>query len=63
MKVIWEGALLAPTLLLDNLTIIDYNKWQATGRSQEVTSLEPCQKNGSHSGGVFKRLMGTILKK
>ena len=27
---------------MDQLTaIIDYNKWQATGRSQEVMALEP----------------------
>ncbi|PTY04194.1 transketolase [Verrucomicrobia bacterium LW23] len=39
---VWEGALLAPALKLDNLVVIvDYNKWQATGRSEEVTSLSP----------------------
>ena len=39
---IWEAALLAPTLKLDNLTvIIDFNKWQATGRSEEIMSLQP----------------------
>ena len=39
---IWEAALLAPTLKLNNLTvIIDFNKWQATGRSEEIMSLQP----------------------
>ena len=39
---IWEAALLAPSLKLDNLTvIIDFNKWQATGRSEEIMSLQP----------------------
>ena len=39
---IWEAALLAPSLNLDNLTvIIDFNKWQATGRSEEIMSLKP----------------------
>ena len=39
---IWEAALLAPTLKLHNLTvIIDFNKWQATGRSEEIMSLQP----------------------
>ena len=39
---IWEAALLAPKLNVDNLTvIIDFNKWQATGRSEEITSLQP----------------------
>ena len=38
----WEAALLAASLKVHNLTaIIDYNKWQATGRSQEVMALEP----------------------
>ena len=40
--VIWECALLAPKLNVDNFVgIIDFNKWQATGRSREVTSLSP----------------------
>ena len=39
---IWEAALLAPSLKIDNLiAIIDYNKWQATGRSTEIMSIEP----------------------
>jgi len=39
---IWEAALLASSLKLNNLTvIIDYNKWQATGRSNEITNLSP----------------------
>ena len=39
---IWEAAMLAAGKKVDNLTaIIDYNKWQATGRSQEVMAIEP----------------------
>ncbi len=39
---VWEAALFAPMHNLDNLiTFIDYNKWQATGRSDEVMSLQP----------------------
>jgi transketolase len=39
---VWEAALLAPALRLGNLTImVDFNKWQATGRSEEVTSIAP----------------------
>ena len=39
---IWEAAMLASSLKLRKLTaIIDYNKWQATGRSEEIMSLEP----------------------
>ena len=38
---VWEAALFAPTHKLDNvIAIIDFNKWQATGRSTEVMSLE-----------------------
>jgi len=39
---VWEAALLAPALKLSHLAVVvDYNKWQATGRSEEVTSLAP----------------------
>jgi transketolase len=39
---IWEAALLAASQKLHMLTaIIDFNKWQATGRSQEVLGLDP----------------------
>jgi transketolase len=39
---VWEAALLAPAQRVEKLTvIIDFNKWQATGRSCEVMSLNP----------------------
>jgi transketolase len=39
---VWEAALLAAAQGVSNLTIaIDYNKWQATGRSNEVMALAP----------------------
>jgi len=39
---IWEAALLAASHKVQTLTaIIDFNKWQATGRSQEVMALDP----------------------
>lgn len=38
----WESALLASHHKLDNLkVIVDYNKWQAIGRTNEVLNLEP----------------------
>jgi transketolase len=38
----WESALIASHHHLDNLTcIIDYNKWQSFGRTNEVLNLEP----------------------
>jgi transketolase len=39
---VWEAAMLAPALKLDRVAvIIDYNKWQATARSNETTALAP----------------------
>lgn len=39
---IWEAAMLAAAQNVHSLTaIIDFNKWQATGRSQEVMALDP----------------------
>ena len=39
---IWEAALLAASQKVHTLTaIIDFNKWQATGRSQEVMAIDP----------------------
>jgi transketolase len=38
---VWEAAMFAPGRGLENLmVVIDYNKWQATGRSNEVMALE-----------------------
>jgi transketolase len=38
----WEAAMLASAQRVTNLcVIVDFNKWQATGRSQEVMSLDP----------------------
>ncbi|WP_373653794.1 transketolase [Schlesneria sp. DSM 10557] len=48
---VWEGALFAPAQKLDRLTVmIDYNKWQATGRSDEVTSLSPLKEKWAAFG-------------
>jgi transketolase len=39
---VWEAAMLAAAQQVGNLTVaIDYNKWQATGRSNEVLALAP----------------------
>lgn len=39
---IWEAAMLAAAQKVSNLcVIIDFNKWQATDRSQEVMALDP----------------------
>ncbi|MBL8024255.1 MAG: transketolase [Elusimicrobia bacterium] len=42
---VWEAALLAPALKLGNLAVIvDYNKWQATGRSHEIMTMNPLKE-------------------
>jgi transketolase len=39
---VWEAAMFAARHKLSNLcAIVDFNKWQATGRSQEVLALDP----------------------
>ena len=39
---VWEGAMFAAARQLGCLSIVvDYNRWQATGRSQEIMALEP----------------------
>lgn len=39
---VWEGAMFASGQHLDNIcVIVDFNKWQATGRSREVMGLDP----------------------
>ena len=42
---VWEAAMMTPAHRLDNLVaIIDFNKWQATGRSNEVMALHPLRQ-------------------
>lgn len=39
---VWESAMLAAAQRVDRLcVIVDFNKWQATGRSEEVMALSP----------------------
>lgn len=39
---IWEAAMMAAAQKVATLTVVvDYNKWQATGRSQEILALDP----------------------
>jgi transketolase len=39
---VWEAALFAPAhRLVELFVVIDFNGWQATGRSAEITALEP----------------------
>lgn len=56
---IWEAALLAPKLRLDNLTVIlDYNGWQCFGKIEEVINLEPLDKKWQAFGWATLNIDG-----
>ena len=48
---VWEAAMLAPAHKLDNvITIVDFNCWQATGRSCEIMALRPLRQKWESFG-------------
>ena len=56
---VWEAALLAGHLKLDNLiAIVDYNKLQSFGRVKEVLDLEPFSKKWESFGWDAKEING-----
>ena len=56
---IWESAMLASSNSISSLTVIvDYNKWQATGRSSEILSLEPLASKWDSFGWHVKEIDG-----
>lgn len=56
---VWEAALFASHHQLDNLIgIIDYNKLQAFGRTNEVLNLEPLAKKWQSFGWQVKEING-----
>jgi len=56
---VWEAALFASHHKLDNLVaIVDYNKLQAFGRTNEVLNLEPFAKKWSDFGWEAKEVDG-----
>ncbi|MBY0522081.1 MAG: transketolase [Gemmataceae bacterium] len=60
---VWEAALLAPAKGVDNLiVIIDYNKWQATDRSNEVTALAPLKEKWAAFGWSAHEVDGHDLR-
>ena len=59
---LWEAALLAPRHNLNHLTVVvDYNKWQATGRSNEVTALAPLREKWQAFGWEAEEVDGHNL--
>jgi transketolase len=56
---VWEAAMFAAAQGLDHLTaIVDFNKWQATGRSQEVLQLDPLADKWASFGWAVTELDG-----
>jgi transketolase len=48
---VWEAAMFAAAQKLDNVcVIVDYNKWQATGRSNETLMLAPLREKWAAFG-------------
>jgi transketolase len=59
---VWEAAMLAPVHKLSRLTVvIDFNAWQATGRSTEITALEPLAEKWRSFGWQAVELDGHDL--
>src|SRR5262249_30122446 len=59
---VWEAALFAPIHRLDKLVaIVDYNKWQATGRSNETMALSPFREKWEAFGWSAYELDGHNL--
>lgn len=60
---VWEAALFAPAHRLDRLAVvIDYNKWQATGRSDEVMALPDLRTKWEAFGWSAREVDGHDLK-
>ena len=60
---VWEAALFAPSQKLDNLiAIIDFNKWQATGRSEQIMNLSPLKEKWAAFGWQSYEINGHSLE-
>lgn len=59
---VWEAAMLAAAQKVSHLTvIIDFNRWQATGRSCEVMALDPLADKWSAFGWQVEEVDGHDL--
>ena len=59
----WEAAMFATAKKLNNLTlIIDYNKWQVTGRSKRY-NIKPLDKKFKSFGWDTFTIDGTFLNR
>jgi len=56
---VWEAALFASRMKLDNLTVVvDYNGWQCFGYSEEITGLDPLASKWKSFGFVVRSIDG-----
>jgi len=59
---VWEAAMVAPAHQLENLVaVVDFNKWQATGRSEEVTHLNPLRDKWAAFGWHTAEINGNDM--
>jgi transketolase len=59
---VWEAALFAVARRLNNLlAIVDFNRWQATGRSEEVLALSPLADKWASFGWRVSQVDGHNL--
>ena len=59
---VWEAAMFAPAQRLEKLAVVvDYNKWQATGRSNEIMALDSLAKKWEAFGWHTLELDGHDL--
>jgi transketolase len=59
---VWEAAMFAPAQKLTRLAVvIDYNKWQATGRSNEIMALDSLAAKWSAFGWKASEVDGHDL--
>lgn len=60
---VWEAAMFASKHRLTGLTaVVDYNKWQATGRSNEIMALDPLKSKWEAFGWRCKEVDGHDLR-
>ncbi|HSX26399.1 MAG TPA: transketolase [Chlamydiales bacterium] len=60
---VWEAALFAPIHKLHNLiAIVDFNKWQATGRSEEIMKLSPLKEKWASFGWQAYEINGNSFE-
>jgi transketolase len=60
---VWEAAMLAPKQNVENLVaIVDFNRWQATGRSEEIMALKPLKEKWESFGWSAYDIDGHDMK-